>query len=328
MYLCETEHYYRYNSLLANYRNGGGGGGGGDKVTPPPPPPKEYTYKKKKTKTKNKIGVVMLSQVVTYFLLLILAVSAQTFNPLRIPIDLGRNSCPSTNGFQSASDQLAALVAAIRPVSECGGGWWKEVVSLNMTDPSQQCPSGWTLNSEPRACARPENSEAGCSLVTFPVGLSYTRVCGRISGSLVGDPDSFATFGQRNPINYLDGISLVRSSQETKELGQHIWSFAADKSREPDFPPPMCPCSGVSIFNSSFPSFVGNNYFCDLYPGNGLLWDGQDCVSALSCCNFNNPPWFSVEISKSAENIEARICTDEIASNERIFVEALQIFIQ
>ena len=260
-----------------------------------------------------------------YFLLLTLVVSAQTFNPLRIPIDVGEDSCHSTNDFQSARDKLVALVATIRPVSECGGGWWKEVVSLNMTDPSQQCPSGWTLTSEPRRCAKPENSEAGCSLVTFPVGLSYTRVCGRISGSLWGDTDSFGAFGQRTPINYLDGVSLVQSSQEPEKLGQHIWSFAADFRRHPNFRP-MCPCSGAPSRNP--PAFVGNNYFCDFYPGNGLLWDGQDCVSALSCCNYNNPPWFSVAMLKSAENIEACICADEDASNERIFVEGLQIFVQ
>ena len=56
----------------------------------------------------------MLFQSVTYFLLLTLEVSAQTFNPLRIPIDFGEDSCSSTNDFQSARDQLAALVAEIR----------------------------------------------------------------------------------------------------------------------------------------------------------------------------------------------------------------------
>ena len=141
----------------------------------------------------------------------------------------------------------------------------------------------------------------------------------------MGDPDSFGAFGQRTPINYLDGISLVHSSQEPEKLGQHIWSFAADLRHHPDFLP-VCPCSGAPGPNP--PAFVGNNYFCDLYPGNGLLWDGQDCVSALSCCNYNNPLWFSVKMSKSAENIEACICTDEDASNERIFVERLQIFVQ
>ena len=271
----------------------------------------------------------MFFLIVTYLFLLILAVSAQTSNPLRIPIAVGEDSCGSTNYLQSVRDQSQALVAAIRPVSECGGGWWKEVVSLDMTDPSQQCPSGWTLNSEPRACARPD-TEDGCSLVTFPVGLSYTRVCGRLSGRLNESADSFGTHGTRTSINYLDGISLVRSSgssDEPQELGQHIWSFAADNHLFNPASPIHCPCSGDSD-SPSPPSFVGNNYFCDSYPVNGLLWDGQDCVSVLSCCKYNNPPWFNVEMSKSAENIEARICTDEDASNENIFVEALQIFVQ
>ena len=276
----------------------------------------------------------MFFQIVNYFSLLILSRSALTSNqsnPLRIPPaiinSVWEDSCTNASDLQSGRDQLAdqvaSLVAASRPVLECGGGWWKEVVNLNMGHPFQQCPSGWTLTSEPRACARPENSEAGCSLVTFPVGLSYTRVCGRLSGSVEGSPDAFATHGPRNSINYLDGISLVRSSQETEELGEHIWSFAADKNSNPNYRP-KCPCSGVPGPNP--PAFVGNNYFCDLSPRNGLLWDGQDCVSALSCCNYNNPPWFSVEMSSSTENIEARMCADE--RHERIFVEALQIFVQ
>ena len=275
----------------------------------------------------------MLFVIVTYFSLLVLSVSAQRSTPLRIPSAVinavGEDSCPLENDVQSARDQIKAVVAASGPVSECGVGWWKEVVSLNMTDPSQQCPSGWTLTSEPRACARPENSEAGCSLATFPVGLSYTRVCGRISGSLTGNADAFGTHGPRSPINYLDGISLVRSSEEPdepQELGQHIWSFATDNYHSPEYPL-HCPCSGDPN-SPSPPSFVGNNYFCDLYPGNGLLWDGQDCLSAVSCCNYNNPPWFNVEIPNSAQNIEARICADEDANNERVHVEVLQIFVQ
>ena len=62
----------------------------------------------------------------------------------------------------------------------CGGtGGWRRVVYLNMTDPSTNCPSGWSLVQNPkRVCI---TGRSGCTSEFFPVnGGPYNQVCGRI----------------------------------------------------------------------------------------------------------------------------------------------------
>ena len=39
------------------------------------------------------------------------------------------------------------------------------------------------------------------------------------------------------------------------------------------------------------------------------LWDGQACTSTSTCCSFNNPPYFTKQLSSpTTDDIEARIC--------------------
>ena len=150
---------------------------------------------------------------------------------------------------------------------ECGEGLWRRVISLNMSDPSQHCPTGWMENTTPaRSCGCPTNSNGGCNQVSFPINAEYSRVCGRVTGWEFQSPDGFATHGSRDDENYVDGVSVTHSSPR-----QHIWTFAADYRLF------RCPCDGFS----SFPSFVGTNYFCDS-TRNGAFWDGIGCAEGLS----------------------------------------------
>ena len=50
----------------------------------------------------------------------------------------------------------------------CGAGQWHRIAFLNMTDPSQQCPSAWREynTSGVRACGRPYSTEGSCLGVT------------------------------------------------------------------------------------------------------------------------------------------------------------------
>ena len=52
----------------------------------------------------------------------------------------------------------------------CGEGQWQQLVKLNMSNSSQQCPSAWReYNSNGiRSCRRPDSSSGSCS------GTSYT----------------------------------------------------------------------------------------------------------------------------------------------------------
>ena len=53
----------------------------------------------------------------------------------------------------------------------CGPGEWKQVASLNMSDPSQQCPSAWREynTNGVRACGRPVGT-SGCWATTYSTG--------------------------------------------------------------------------------------------------------------------------------------------------------------
>jgi hypothetical protein len=135
-------------------------------------------------------------------------------------------------------------------------------------------------------------------------------VCGRIRAFKTGNPDGFTPYGVReqNPTidgNYVDGVSLTHGRPH-----QHIWTFAAC--------PSGCTCGGV-------PMFVGTHYFCD---SNTELW--RRCPSSSNlCCSFNNPPWFYRELSQpTTDDIEMRVCRDEVRWNEDIQIQAIDLYVQ
>ena len=234
----------------------------------------------------------------------------------------GSNSCPSNEVLEAARQTLTNATMNIFSMKtvmpECGTGLWTQVVSLDMSDSAQQCPSPWMEFATPaRSCGRPSNSDHGCNGVSFSVNIEYRRVCGRAIGDTPSSPDGFMTFGPRSDENYVDGISVTHST--TRE---HIWTFAADHAGV--F---RCPCSSTDAVDP--PSFVGDNYFCDT-TRNGKFWDGEGCVvGETECCQFNSPPWFSVRLpAVTSDDIEVRICADEHTSNENIVVELFELFVQ
>ena len=61
---------------------------------------------------------------------------------------------------------------------QCGGGQWRKVVFLNMTNTSHDCPSGLQLTSySKRTCGQANSSWYSCSSTTFNVGDSQYREC-------------------------------------------------------------------------------------------------------------------------------------------------------
>ena len=229
-------------------------------------------------------------------------------------------------------------------VCGCSGtGWWTRVAYLNMTDPSQQCPSAWTLqtrSSEPRRlCGR---SGSGCVSVTYSTfGINYTHVCGRVIGYQYYSPDAFNIWGPE-PVPgtlegfYVDGVSLTHGFPGAR---QHIWTFAGgnEESSPPLHPRRSCPCADNSTL---VPSFVGNDYFCEsgathlthtLY-SNDPLWDGQGC-GAASCCELSyppgvTPPWFCKQLPQTTtDDIEVRICGDQDSGDEDTPLELIEIYV-
>ena len=220
----------------------------------------------------------------------------------------------------------------------CGGSTgWKRVAFLNMSDPTQQCPSVWQEITTPhRVCGR-RSTSASCEGLTYSTGSEqYDQVCGRIIGYQLSTPDAFRGSSRSIDTSYLDGVSVTYGSPR-----QHIWSFAGgldeDGSVQPYY---SCPCVTGSTNGNDIPSFVGQNYFCEsgitqwdgryiFYPNGDPLWDGQGCGPTSSCCTFNSPPWFNVQLSSpTSDDIEVRICGDGGVANEDTPIQLIELYVK
>ena len=216
----------------------------------------------------------------------------------------------------------------------CGAGDWQQVASINMSDPTQQCPSAWREYnaSGVRACGRQTASGGMCSANSYFAANQYTRVCGRLIGYQVGSPDGFVD-GRNIDEIYMDGVSIT---QGLSPRG-HIWSYVAGVTESSSqHRSNNCPCSPQAGRQPQ--SFVGGNYYCesgnpndDFLPNqlfdDDPLWDGQRCEGTC-CTDTNSPPWFSVYLpATTTEMIEVRICGDESTNNEDTLIEILEIFV-
>ena len=55
----------------------------------------------------------------------------------------------------SYTDSKVNALQHSEPSPRCGPGLWQRVAFLNMSDPSEQCPSAWREYSGVRVCGRP-----------------------------------------------------------------------------------------------------------------------------------------------------------------------------
>ena len=216
---------------------------------------------------------------------------------------------------------------------------WMRVAIIDMTDPNQNCPTGFRLvtrTSPPlRLCGRP--GPAGCVSTTFPTyGVEYFHLCGRVTGYQDRTPGAFGPDGIRGSTIdtiYVDGVSLTISQSPW----QHIWTFVGAVDELSDrF---GCPCTQSDVpYPVTIPSFVGEDYFCDtgskehwqwmFYPDDPL-WDGQGCGNNSTCCEFNNPPWFCKRLPQlTTDDIELRICGDQHIWDEDTPIEQVEVYIQ
>ena len=252
------------------------------------------------------------------------------------------------NASESNTDDLTSLTttvdAAINKFAislqaevirlHCGAGEWYRVAYLNMSDPSQQCPSTWreyNKSNQFRACGRPVSTVATCPSHFYPTHRHYSKVCGRIIGIQVASPDAFRPGQGINGV-YIDGVSITYGSPRN-----HIWTFAGSIS-EITTDINACPCDNSGGNRSQ--SFVGNNYYCEsgnpnqewegLEFPNDKLWDGQQCSHEGTCCTgANTPPWFSMSFrSPASDDIEVRICGSQSTIDEDTPIELLEIYVQ
>ena len=68
--------------------------------------------------------------------------------------------------------------------ANCEPGLWHQVAHLNMSDPSQKCPSVWREYNRVRACGRPSAATGSCATKHYLISNQYrlSRVCGRVIG--------------------------------------------------------------------------------------------------------------------------------------------------
>ncbi len=223
--------------------------------------------------------------------------------------------------------------------NKCDGtSGWTRVADINMADPTQQCPSGYELNSDQnkRTCGRV--TDYSCDSAHFSTfGLEYSSVCGMIRAYQYSTTQAFYNGGRSIDQNYLSGFSLTHGSAGHRT---HIWSFAAGLGENlKSLPNEHCHCSGSRVASAAsiIPSFVGNSYFCEtgadvyrsytFYP-NDPLWDGQGCGPGSTCCSLNGPPWFTTTISPTTDNLELRICGQAWVSIQDSRLELLELFIK
>jgi hypothetical protein len=254
--------------------------------------------------------------------------------------------CPSMeererakNNIHQIANSVILLAAKIETgrIHTCNGvPGWKRVAFFNMTNTSYNCPTGLRLIQSPkRTCGR--SPTLTCTSTTFSVGgLSYSHVCGRLRGYQYGATSAFAFSTQDIDGRYVDGVSLTHGGAGRR---QHIWTFAVGISENTTvYPSECCPCDIPNL--SRIPTFVGDDYFCEsglhsawngqyTFHSNDVLWDGQNCTSNSTCCQFNNPPWFTKNLTNATtDDIELRICVESIYTLEDIAIELIELYVQ
>ena len=221
----------------------------------------------------------------------------------------------------------------------CGNitGGWMRVTSLDMKQPSFMCPSSLCLDATThRTCRRcysdddddDDDDAKKVSKEKYDVGVTYSRVCGRVIAYPVGRPDGYRSASTKG----FDGIALTYGSPE-----YNIWSFVAALEAKYTNAKYVCPCINPNDPNIAMPhSFIGNNYFCDTatakaeegtFYDENPLWDGQGCINN-KCCSFNSPPWFYRKLPEpTTDPIGMEIKCDNAPSNEDIAIEVIDIFV-
>ena len=217
----------------------------------------------------------------------------------------------------------------------CGGmtGGWMRVVSLDMRQPFSECPSSLCLNTNvPRTCRRcyvPGKSIF--PIETYPVGVSYSSVCGRVLAYQVGNPNGYSSYYS----NGVDGIIVTRGKAE-----KMIWTFvAALQMKNRMGQSSMCPCINSSDARiSKPPDYISDYYFCDTaaweakrstFYKHKLLWGGLGCQGFNKCCSFNSPPWFYRNLTQpSHEHISLAIVLNSPPNVEDLAIEVMDIYVR
>ena len=208
----------------------------------------------------------------------------------------------------------------------CGNltGGWMRVANIDVTNTSQNCPSGLSLISSPkRVC---DITSTGCVSTDFDIhGVQYSHICGRVIGYQNYLSAAFYYHSRGIDADYVNGVSLTHGQSPR----HHIWTFAGALDESISDPRWKCPCINTNLNPTpTLPSFIGNDYFCDTafeafwssvpnyqsFQVSDPLWDGEGCGPTNTCCydpqREVNPPWFVKTLSSpTSDDIEMRLCS-------------------
>ena len=222
--------------------------------------------------------------------------------------------------------------------TNCGGqGGWMRVAHVNMSQAGASCPQELTQKNMSGLTLCGQNV-TGCQGTFFSaLGLSYSRVCGKLRGYQFGSPDAFNPYNDNNNLKlnegYVDGASITYDTAAPK----HIWTYATGQSFSA-CATCLCPCnSGIT---AQVPPYVGSDYYCET-GNNGIdllfkffpddpLWDGQQCDSYESpCCSAHpNLPWFTKTLDETTtEDIQLRLCISEQPSDEETLLQSITLYV-
>ena len=179
--------------------------------------------------------------IVTSFVVLLQSARSQLRLPTLVITEENYEDCGEAATCPATAEEVGNLRRMIENVLNttfahpCGDGLWNRVAYLNMSDPSQRCPSNWLEYSNNslgvRACRREPSPGAGsCSGVLFSSSKQqYSKVCGKVIGYQFGTTDAFtdpfSNIRSDVSINgsYVDGVSITHGTMPRN----HIWSFAS-----------------------------------------------------------------------------------------------------
>ena len=216
------------------------------------------------------------------------------------------------------------------------------VANIDMTNTSQNCPSGLSLTSSPkRVC---DITSTGCVSNDFDIhGAQYSHICGRVIVYQKYVPAAFLYHSRGIDADYVYGVSLTHGQSPR----QHIWTFAGARDESSSgVSRYRCPCVNPNVHPTpTLPSFIGNDYFCDTaletrwfrvpnYQSiqvSDPLWDGGGCGPTSTCCydpqRKVNPPWFVKTLtSPTSDDIEMRLCAPYGSSTTPI--EIVELYVQ
>ena len=218
------------------------------------------------------------------------------------------------------------------------------VANLDMTNTSQNCPSGLSLTTSPkRVC---EITSSGCVSNNFDIhGAQYSHICGRVIGYQKNSLSAFFYHSRGIDGTYVYGVSLTHGQSPR----QYIWTFAGalDETSISGYSRNKCPCINPNLDPTpTLPSFIGNDYFCDTafeafwntvpnYQSiqvSNPLWDGEGCGPTNTCCydpqREVNPPWFVKTLSSpTSDDIEMRLCAPN-GDSYTTPIEIVELYVQ